>query len=188
MMDTHGQSSPLEDSHLSKILKQAGLPVDILEPGDVAVPATARGYQVTDRILVSHWIPAFNSDFLAKFGVKSILSLDGKHNPSLASELGVNRIVATEIPDGKGTTPEMVRRLIQDLRELVQNDPAVLVHCNAGQSRSPAIVAAYLAVYEGHTLDAALSLVRRARAPLREVKYWPETLAAVRQVVERERL
>jgi Dual specificity phosphatase, catalytic domain len=180
MMDRNGQHSPFEESHLGSLLKRAGLPLNVLEPEDIGVPATARGYQVTERILVSHWIPAFNRDFIENFGVKSVLSLDGKHSPSFASELGLHRIVATEIPDGKGTTPEMVLHLVGHLRDLVQNDPAVLVHCNAGQSRSPSIVAAYLAMHEGYSLDAALRLVAQARAPLRAVKYWPETLAAIR--------
>ncbi|XP_037344925.1 dual specificity protein phosphatase 19a isoform X1 [Pungitius pungitius] len=40
---------------------------------------------------------------------------------------------------------------------------AVLVHCNAGVSRAPAVVTGYLMACEGQSFDAALSLVKSAR-------------------------
>lgn len=166
------------------LIAQAGLPVTSLVPEDLAVPCSSRGFQVTDKILISHWIPAFNRDFIAGFGIQSILSLDGKVTPELAAALGVRKIYSYNMPDGKGTTPDMIRRLVGELQELVTQHPAVLVQCNAGQSRSPSIVAAYLAMHEGLSLGEALHLVRQARSPERLVKYWSETLQAIHQALE----
>ncbi len=151
---------------------------------DLLVPQTARGYQITDRILISHWVPAFNRDFLERFGVKSILALDGKLKPELAGTLGVKKILSFNMPDGRGTTPEMISSLVEQLKTLVDEEAPVLVQCNAGQSRSPAVVAAYLSVFEGMPLSESLRLVREARAPERRVMYQPEALQAIRKVLE----
>ncbi|MEY4701273.1 MAG: Dual specificity phosphatase, catalytic domain, partial [Pseudomonadota bacterium] len=60
---------------------------------------------------------------------------------------------------------------------------ATLVQCNAGQSRSASIVAAYLTMHRGFKFSDALATVREARAPQRDVIYWEETLKAMRPLV-----
>lgn len=174
-----------QESDLSAVMglvRQAGVRVE-LEREDLVLPLTSRGYQVTNDILISHWIPSFNPTFLRQFGIQSILCLDGKHKPAMASALGVQRILSTDMPDGKGTTTEMVRRLVGQLHELVTKHPATLVQCNAGQSRSASIVAAYLTMHRGFKFSDALATVREARAPQRDVIYWEETLKAMRPLV-----
>jgi atypical dual specificity phosphatase len=151
---------------------------------DLAVPKEPRGFKITDDIFVSHWIPAFNRDFLAQFGIRSILSLDGKVHPRLAPALGVKRIVCVDMPDGKGTSPELIKRLVDTLTELATEHPRVLVHCNAGQSRSPAVVAAYLTIKHKMALKEAFERVRRERSPERRVKFWPEVEQAIREAAE----
>ena len=178
-MNTNPDPLPKSANAFAKLLKCAGLPVPDLEPWDLKVPLTARGFQITDTILVSHWIPAFNPEFLSRFGIKSILCLDGKLRSSFASELGVDKIISFNMPDGEGTTPQMIHRLVDNLKELVEQHPSVLVQCNAGQSRSPSIVAAYLTKYKSYSLNDALQLVTQARSPEREVKMWKETRSAI---------
>lgn len=174
------------ESDLSTVMglvRQAGIRVEI-EREDLVLPKTARGYQVTNDILISHWIPSFDPKFLRHFGIQSILCLDGKHQPEMASVLGVQRVVSTNMPDGRGTTTDMVRRLVGQLHELVTKHPATLVQCNAGQSRSASVVAAYLAIHRGFKFSEALATVREARAPERNVIYWQETLDAMRPLME----
>ena len=182
-MNTNPDPLPKSANAFAKLLKCAGLPVPELEPSDLKVPLTARGFQITDTILVSHWIPAFNPEFLSRFGIKSILCLDGKLRPSFASELGVDKIISFNMPDGEGTTPQMIHRLVDNLKELVEQHPSVLVQCNAGQSRSPSIVAAYLTKYKSYSLNDALQLVTQARSPEREVKMWKETRSAIERAL-----
>jgi len=64
--------------------------------------------------------------------------------------------------DGRNDCDE-IDRAIDTLHELVQAGKKVLVHCRAGVSRSPSVVAAYLAKYEGHTLNSALEVVKNGR-------------------------
>ncbi|XP_045910707.1 dual specificity protein phosphatase 19a [Micropterus dolomieu] len=56
---------------------------------------------------------------------------------------------------------------IQDCSDFIQQarkeKGVVLVHCNAGVSRAPAVVIGFLMSCEGQSFDAALSLVRSAR-------------------------
>ena len=178
---TGDQQSDL--SRVNGLVRQAGIKIAI-EPDDLVLPTSPRGYQVTNDILISHWIPSFNPEFLRQFGIQSILCLDGKHRPDMADALGVRQIVSTNMPDGRGTTTEMVQRLVDQLHALVTSYPATLVQCNAGQSRSASIVAAYLSIHGGLRLSEALQRVREARAPERQVKYWEETLVAMRPLVE----
>ena len=104
-MNTNPEPLPNSANAFAKLLKCAGLPVPDLEPWDLKVPRTARGFQITDTILVSHWIPAFNPEFLSRFGIKSILCLDGKLRPSFASALGVDKIISFNVPTLTGEEP-----------------------------------------------------------------------------------
>lgn len=169
---------------VSALMRSIGLRAVQLEPEDLVVPQEPRGFKITDDIFVSHWIPAFNRDFLAQFGIQSILSLDGKVHPRLAPALGVKRIVCVDMPDGKGTSPELIKRLVDTLTDLATEHPRVLVHCNAGQSRSPAVVAAYLTIKHKMALKEAFERVRRERSPERGVKFWPEVEQAIRDAAE----
>lgn len=182
-MNQQQPPSPERLAEVSTLLRRVGVRHDI-DAQDLVVPGTARGFQITEKILVSHWVPAFNSEFLDRFGVKSILGLDGKLRPDMAQHLGVDKVVAFNMPDGKGTTPQMICSLVADLKMLVEQHSPVLVHCNAGKSRSPSVVAAYLTMHEGMALSEALSLVRTARAPERSVSYHEETLSAIRSAME----
>ena len=182
-MNTNPEPLPKSANAFVKLLKCAGISLPELEPSDLKVPRTARGYQITDTILVSHWIPAFNPEFISRFGIKSILCLDGKLRSSFASALGVEKIISFNMPDGKGTTPNMIHHLVDTLKELVDHHPSVLVQCNAGQSRSPSIVAAYLTKYKSDSLKDALQLVTQARSPEREVKMWKETRSAIERAL-----
>lgn len=59
---------------------------------------------------------------------------------------------------------DQIDRAIDTLHELVKSGKRVLVHCRAGISRSPSVVAGYLAKYEGHTLNSAMEVVKNGRS------------------------
>ena len=154
-----------------------------MEPSDLAVPATPRGYKITESIYVSHWIPSHNPDFLRAFGIQSILCLDGKLKPEWAEALGVKKITSLDIPDGPAFTKHHLLDGVKALEDLVAHHSPVLVCCHAGQSRSPAIAIGYIAIHTHVSVKEAFALVRRERAPEREIKIWPSMQEALRRVV-----
>lgn len=175
----------LVDKRVRNVLVHSGLDLSVIEPEDLVLPRTSRGYRITNDIFISHWIPAFQRDFLNTFNIKAIMCLSGHHSHRLKEQLGVESIFSISMPDGPGTTPDMILKYTAKLKEFIDEHGRTLVHCRAGQSRSPSIVAAYLMRYERMSLPEALQLVREARAPRRDVKYWPETLSAIRRASER---
>ena len=65
--------------------------------------------------------------------------------------------------DGPGNQPSSLRAALETLHSLVSSGHKVLVHCAAGTSRSPFVVACYLAPYQGFQFNEALELVAEKR-------------------------
>lgn len=51
----------------------------------------------------------------------------------------------------------------RQIHEQLQNGTQVIVHCLAGQQRSPAVVAAYLMKYQGYTLEKSIEYIREKK-------------------------
>ena len=118
---------------------------------------------VTDSIAIGNYLDTQDAERLARDGVRSIFGLDGKLRGKTAQELGVERLVVYSLVDGPGNDLRVFRLAIDTLRELVEKHPRVLVHCHAGRSRSPILVAGYLMTCEQITPEAALGRVARKR-------------------------
>lgn len=61
---------------------------------------------------------------------------------------------------------DMFRALPEALEQIhhhLENHTPVVVHCLAGQQRSPAVIAAYLVRYHGYSLEDAIRYVRAAK-------------------------
>jgi hypothetical protein len=155
-----------------------------LEPEDLHIPTQPHGFEITNDIYISHFVPSFQREFLKSFGIKAIICLSGHHNKSDPETLGVRAIFSVDMPDGEGTTSAMIRSYTAALHSFLKAHGRTLVLCQAGQSRSPSLVAAYLARYRNMELESALELVRKAREPEREVKYWRATLTAIGKALE----
>lgn len=112
---------------------------------------------VTDRIAVSEY-PSSKTD-LAQF--HAIVNLD-QFTPYQTTIHHVH----VPLIDGPGNRPEEVADLLKVLDELVGKG-RVLVHCAAGVSRSPFVIALYLAWTQGMPFEEALGIVAsRRRRPL----------------------
>jgi protein-tyrosine phosphatase len=81
----------------------------------------------------------------------------------LRQELGTKRIEIVELIDGPGNDVALFRRAVSVLAELTNDIPPVLVHCYAGRSRSPAVVAGYLMTALGISAAQALDMVVQKR-------------------------
>jgi hypothetical protein len=65
--------------------------------------------------------------------------------------------------DGEGNDWVAFETAVDTARDLARREGAVLVHCNAGVSRSTAVLATVVAVETGRSLGAAIRLVESAR-------------------------
>jgi len=95
--------------------------------------------------------------------IRSILGLTATLQGRTPSELGVQRIAIIPLQDGAGNELSRFCWAVQVLTELTAAAPPVLVHCQAGWSRSPAVVAGYLMRTQGLTAEKALADIATKR-------------------------
>lgn len=75
------------------------------------------------------------------------------------------------IIDGEGNKFQDFLKLLRMLRDLVNTNEIVLAHCYAGVSRSPTVVATYLALTNNIDFDKALLFVQKCRPIVMPNKY-----------------
>ena len=125
--------------------------------------------QILDRL----WLGDATDAEALKYSRGAVLTLN-EDIPRLISSI---MHVHAPIPDEVFLPPPIWIELLHTLTQLVHQYSVVLVHCRLGVSRSPALVAAYLA-WCGHSQDPerALAYVKGKR---RRVNVHPETWSGV---------
>jgi protein-tyrosine phosphatase len=118
---------------------------------------------ITDAIAIGNYREAQDTELLRRHGIVSVLSLDGTLAPRHAAELGLKEIDAVLLEDGLGTDLRMLRWAVRALERLVREAAPVLVHCTAGRSRAPTVVAGYLVQSLGIDTDEALARIAARR-------------------------
>jgi protein-tyrosine phosphatase len=71
---------------------------------------------------------------------------------------------------------------VQTIHETLSRGQHVVVHCQAGQQRSPAIVAAYLMTYYGMPLAESIAFVRERKA---DAFFWKANFLSALEAFER---
>lgn len=117
---------------------------------------------ITERIAIGNIEDVLDYEGLSERGVTGILCLNGF--PGFVAHLGLFDWRLVELIDGPGNPPELLRDALANLRELAESHERTLVHCAEGVSRSPFVVACYLAERNGHDLAAAIELVEQKRS------------------------
>lgn len=97
---------------------------------------------ITRDIAIGNVDDARRFDALRSAGIESILSLNGWPNSAANTHGFTWRCV--ELIDGHGNDVGRLKDAVWQLHELIARG-AVLVHCMEGVSRSPLVVASYLA-------------------------------------------
>lgn len=97
---------------------------------------------ITSDIAIGNCEDAIRLEGLRSAGIVSILSLTGW--PNSAANLHGLTWRCVELIDGYGNDVALLKQAVWQLHELVAKGP-VLVHCMEGVSRSPLVVASYLA-------------------------------------------
>jgi predicted protein tyrosine phosphatase len=118
---------------------------------------------INDKIAIGNFLEARDSELLAREGIRSVLSLDGSLRAISPADLGLERIEHVPLEDAPGNDFRMFKRAVDLVADLVSTHPPVLVHCHAGRSRSPVVVAGYLVVSEAMSPEDALALVAERR-------------------------
>jgi hypothetical protein len=115
---------------------------------------------ITREIAIGNIDDAIRLEGLRNAGIRGILSLNGWPNSGY-NVYGLNwRCV--ELVDGHGNAVDKLRDAVNHLHELVAGG-AVLVHCMEGVSRSPLVVASYLADTAARPFEECLEEVSSLR-------------------------
>ncbi len=109
---------------------------------------------ITQRVAISGY-PSSKMDLRA---VDAIVNLD-KYTPYKTD------VPSLHLPliDGAGNAPDAVAEVVRRVDALAQ-DGKVLVHCAAGVSRSPYVLALYFTWYHSLFFDDAIELIARRRS------------------------
>jgi protein-tyrosine phosphatase len=99
---------------------------------------------ITNAVAIGTRDEAQDAASLAREGIRSVLCLDGTLAEEQAAALGLAEIVVVPLRDGSGNDVCIFRRAVEALVPLTATREPVLVHCEYGRSRSPAVVAGYL--------------------------------------------
>jgi len=106
---------------------------------------------------------ASSSAFLAANSITEVLSIGSTPSPKVAG-VSYHRLTLTDsVSSSLATTLSLAIPIITAAISSNQGRGAILVHCAAGVSRSPAIVVGYLMQERGMRLREALGLVVRER-------------------------
>jgi protein-tyrosine phosphatase len=96
---------------------------------------------VTEKIAIGNRVDAQNRILLEKHGIRSVLTLDGYMGSSYAEEFALDDHATFSLIDGDGNNPSILQRAVETLIDMATQSAPVLVHCRAGRSRSPVVVA-----------------------------------------------
>ncbi|MFB6102795.1 MAG: dual specificity protein phosphatase family protein [Haloplanus sp.] len=116
--------------------------------------------EVTSGLFVGTLADAGNGSLLRDHGVTTIVSLT--HRDPDGGFPAETTVVDVPMLDGPQNDLAAFARAVAAVRSRL-DDGAVLVHCSAGASRSPAVAATAIALREGGDLDAAFRRVARRR-------------------------
>lgn len=118
---------------------------------DWITPTLAIGTRADAELLVANSLGGF----------RSVLSLDGPLQGVKPGTIG--RFLSYALIDGPGNDSRLFLRAVNAVAKLLATDAPLLVHCHAGRSRSPVVVAAHFARTLGVDPEEALAMVRAKR-------------------------
>jgi protein-tyrosine phosphatase len=114
--------------------------------------------RITDRIYIGSYSGAQLLEYRNEYGITHILNCTPEAHEGL-TEFKINQIC---VNDGSDMTTEQVWFGIKSIEHAIHSGGRILVHCQAGISRSPSFVCGYL-MYQGFSWEEALDLVRWQR-------------------------
>ncbi len=126
-------------------------------------PIRSLSWIFESRLAIGNFGAAQDAEFLKRHGIRSVLGLTDHLSGKTAEETGLERLLVKPLIDGAGNSPDQLVRIVDELAELVEKHPPVLVHCHAGRSRSVVVVAGYLVRTHGMRPDDSIALIAARR-------------------------
>jgi len=152
--DTFGNKYEVEHGQVKKLEKS--LPFVVDEKPDLHVASILPG------LYLSSQDPAVCNDILKKYDIRHILSI-GVSISEKYDNIQYHTCDLLDLPESN-ILPS-IKKCIDIIHANLKEN--ILVHCNAGVSRSPSIVIAYLMIIMKLSYDEAYNMVKRARNCIR---------------------
>lgn len=119
-------------------------------------------------------------DVLSRYNITSVLSV-GVPPPCEYPDVDYKYVACLDLPD-TDIKNILVKDCVPFIEKCVECNSNVLIHCNAGVSRSSAVVIGYLVLIKGYTYDDAYTAVKIARSCVRPNKGFEEQLKRLSSV------
>lgn len=142
-------------------------------------------HEVVPCLFIGSQGAAHNRGGIDECGVTHIINCaTGIHN-AFEDELEYLSLGLYDVPEQD--VREVVRSSAKWIGEVIDAGGKVLVHCNAGVSRSAVIVIAYLMIKQGMSLEDALAKAKAARKQVRPNEGFMEQLQELQAALLEER-
>lgn len=117
--------------------------------------------KITDNLFVGPQYNANGKRHLQKHGINAVVNMRIEKDDA-AYGLAPERYCYLPTIDDTAPSEAHLDEGVRFIRSVVSNGGKVYIHCGAGVGRAPTMAAAYL-LTQGHSLDQALALIRKAR-------------------------
>lgn len=87
-----------------------------------------------------------------------------KDLPMIQTDLGGTRLLVNDHPSSMNTMTKHMKMIIEYIEFFLSQGDNVVVHCFAGQQRSAIIVAGYLVLKKGYTIDDAIEFIKSKKS------------------------
>jgi hypothetical protein len=118
---------------------------------------------ITDTIAIGNFIDAEDRATREAVGIRSILCLNGLLQGCKPADCGVEALACFNLTDGSGNDPWTFDRAVRIVGNYAFEHPKLLVHCQAGRSRSVMVVACHLVRQNAWDLRQALAFIHAKR-------------------------
>jgi protein tyrosine phosphatase (PTP) superfamily phosphohydrolase (DUF442 family) len=118
---------------------------------------------ITDKIAIGNCEDAQDKEGIRAFGIRSILCLNGLLLGRSAESCGVEALRVFDLRDGPGNDPYVFEQAVTTVGKFAREFPNVLVHCQAGRSRSVIVVASHLMQTGGFSAGEAIDYIAQRR-------------------------
>ncbi|GAA5915026.1 hypothetical protein JCM6882_006759 [Rhodosporidiobolus microsporus] len=126
-------------------------------------------HEVIPRLWIGDYQAAQDLNLLAEKGISCVVSaMRQEYDPHAGIEL--HRVAVDD--DDRTNIAEHFERTAEFVHAALERDQGVLVHCQAGVSRSTTLVAAYLMLKHGLNVEQAVDKIRSARAQVEPSEFF----------------